>query len=168
MTWLKQLKHNCRIIGAWGGGGGGGEALQTVSSEVWLCEVTSCVGDASGLYKPWELTVCQSSICRQQENRRPPHCPRERRCEYYWPPEKLTLKLAASLIESCVCKVHVFALQLKEFMSLQMMLKTQRSQQRVALMILMVVAAVQCQENERYVYLSIYLSSKIWPEVKNK
>ncbi|KAK9967062.1 hypothetical protein ABG768_001479 [Culter alburnus] len=29
-----------------------------------------------------------------------------------------------------------------------MMLKTQRSQQRVALMILMVVAAVQCQENE--------------------
>ncbi|XP_073701002.1 parathyroid hormone 4 isoform X2 [Garra rufa] len=30
-----------------------------------------------------------------------------------------------------------------------MMLKTQRSQQRVALMILMVVAAVQCQENER-------------------
>ncbi|XP_048037862.1 parathyroid hormone 4 [Megalobrama amblycephala] len=33
-------------------------------------------------------------------------------------------------------------------MSLQMMLKTQRSQQRVAFMILMVVAAVQCQENE--------------------
>ncbi|XP_016421669.1 uncharacterized protein LOC107750679 isoform X2 [Sinocyclocheilus rhinocerous] len=30
-----------------------------------------------------------------------------------------------------------------------MMLKTQRSQQRVALMILMVVAAVQSQENER-------------------
>ncbi|XP_043079675.1 parathyroid hormone 4 [Puntigrus tetrazona] len=29
-----------------------------------------------------------------------------------------------------------------------MMLKTQRSQQRAALMILMVVAAVQCQENE--------------------
>lgn len=42
-------------------------------------------------------------------------------------------------------------------MSLRMMLKTQRSQQRVAFMILMVVAAVQCQENERYVYLSIYL-----------
>ncbi|KAK2906503.1 hypothetical protein Q8A67_005488 [Cirrhinus molitorella] len=33
--------------------------------------------------------------------------------------------------------------------SVRMMLKTQRSQQRVALMILMVVAAVHCQENER-------------------